>query len=171
MEWWGVAGGVSWQGGGMHTYAATVTWTGNLGSGTSSYRGYSRDHEVAGVGKAVIAGSSDPVFRGDGGRWNPEELLVASLAQCHLLWFLHCAARAGVVVTGYVDRAEGLMRVHEDGSGEFAEVTLRPEVVVADPVRVGELEGLHEQAHGLCFIARSVNFPVRVVVGPSVGGG
>jgi organic hydroperoxide reductase OsmC/OhrA len=141
----------------MHSYLATVTWAGNTGSG---YRAYTRDHEIAGDGKPAIAASSDPAFRGDATRWNPEELLVASLAQCHMLWFLHLAAMAGIVVTGYVDRATGTMSEHPDGSGEFTGVTLHPDVTVLDPARIEQVEQLHHRAHAMCFIARSVNFPV-----------
>jgi organic hydroperoxide reductase OsmC/OhrA len=109
----------------------------------------------------VQPGSSDPAFRGDPGRYNPEELLVAALSQCHLLWFLHLAATAGVVVTGYTDRPEGTMTEHADGAGEFTEVVLRPAVTVAEPGMVDAVAGLHERAHRMCFIARSVSFPVH----------
>ncbi len=146
----------------MHVYRGTVTWTGNAGEGTRTYRGYGRDHEVSMPGKPVIAASADPAFRGDATRWNPEELLVSALAQCHLLWYLHLATEAGIVVTGYVDRAEGTMDEHPDRSGEFTAVTLRPEVTITDAARAGEAEALHHRAHDLCFIARSVNFPVHV---------
>ncbi|OKH70147.1 peroxiredoxin [Mycobacterium sp. SWH-M5] len=147
-----------------HRYEVEVTWTGNTGSGTSGYRAYARDHEVAGVGEAdkpVIAGSSDPAFRGNEQRWNPEELLVASLSQCHMLWYLALCAQAGIVVTGYRDRPVGAMTETPDGSGAFADVTLRPEVTIADSARLEDASGLHEDAHRMCFIANSVNFPVR----------
>lgn len=144
-----------------HTYDTTVTWTGNLGAGTSGYRAYDRAHEVTAVGPQAIAGSSDPMFRGDPARWNPEQLLVASLSQCHLLWFLHLASEAGVVVTAYVDRATGTMQESGDGGGQFTEVVLRPEVTVAEPGMIDGIGKLHEAAHAKCFIARSVNFPVR----------
>jgi organic hydroperoxide reductase OsmC/OhrA len=144
-----------------HRYTVDVTWTGDLGTGTSGYREFSRDHEVSGPGKPVLPGSSDPAFRGDPSRYNPEELLVAALSQCHLLWFLHLAAANGVVVTGYTDHPEGTMAEGPDGGGEFTDVLLRPEVTVAEPGMLAGAEQLHEQAHALCFIARSVNFPVR----------
>src|SRR5687767_11345840 len=102
-----------------HRYAVTVEWTGNLGSGTSAYRAYARDHEIRASGKPAIPGSSDPAFRGDPARWNPEELLVGALAACHKLWYLHLCAEAGIVVTSYVDRAEGVMVEEADGSGRF----------------------------------------------------
>ncbi|SDD35062.1 Organic hydroperoxide reductase OsmC/OhrA [Rhodococcus tukisamuensis] len=149
-----------------HRYDLTVTWTGNSGKGTADPRAYGRGHVVSATGKPDLPGSSDPSFRGDPSRWNPEELLVASLSQCHMLWFLGLAASAGVVVTGYVDHPTGTMTEESGGAGQFAEVTLRPEVTVspsagsATDVR-DRLDALHQEAHQMCFIARSVNFPVR----------
>lgn len=145
----------------MHTYDLTVTWTGDDGVGTADYRSYRRDHVVSAEGRPDLAGSADPTFRGDATRWNPEQLLVAALSQCHMLWYLHLCAVDDVVVTGYVDRARGEMRTHRDGSGEFTSVVLRPEVTVAEPDMVERAEALHAEAPQLCFIARSVNFPVH----------
>jgi len=142
-----------------HRYATSLRWTGNRGSGTSSYRDYGREHEVASGDKPTLLGSSDPTFRGDAARWNPEELLVVALAQCHLLAYLHLCAVNGVVVQSYADDASGTMRTH-DGLGEFVEVTLRPRVTVADEAMVEAAGKLHDDAHQACFIARSVNFPV-----------
>ena len=144
-----------------HTYEVRLEWTGNRGSGTSSYGAYGRDNEIASAGKPVIAGSSDPAFRGDPRRWNPEELLVASLSQCHMLWYLHLAAAGGIVVTAYRDRPVGLMHENPDGSGRFTEVLLRPEVTLADAAALERAAGLHQDAGKMCFIARSVDFPVR----------
>jgi len=145
-----------------HHYRIAITWTGNLGTGTSDYRAYSRDHEIKIVGKsAPLPGSSDAAFRGDPARYTPEELLVASLAACHMLWFLHLCADAGIVVTEYEDAASGEMLEHADGSGEFTRVILRPRAVITDPVRIADAMALHGRAHELCFIARSVKFPVE----------
>lgn len=145
-----------------HRYAVTVKWTGNRGTGTAEYRGYGRDHEIAGPDKdTVIAGSSAPIYRGDKQRYNPEELLVAALSACHMLWFLHLCADAGVVVTGYEDEASGTMRVARDSSGQFSEAVLRPSVLLQDESQRHLLLALHERAHDMCYIARSVNFPVR----------
>jgi len=144
----------------QHKYAVQVTWTGNRGTGTGSYRGYERTHEISAEGKPVIAASSDPAFRGDSTRWNPEELLVASVSACHKLWYLGLCAQAGVVVTAYTDAAEGSMVEEANGAGQFIGVTLRPHVTISatsDEVKAVEL---HRQAHAMCFIARSVNFPV-----------
>jgi organic hydroperoxide reductase OsmC/OhrA len=145
-----------------HHLSATTTWTGNRGTGTSSYRAYGREHEINGAGKlAAIPGSSTPVFRGNPERYNPEELLIGSLSACHMLWFLHLCAEAGIVVTEYRDEADGTMQLNSDGSGQVTAVVLRPEVRLADSSRWNELSAIHERAHDLCFIARSVNFPVR----------
>lgn len=144
-----------------HRYELTVRWTGNSGSGTASYRGYSRDHDILIPGLPVLKGSADPTFHGDRERYNPEQLLLAALAQCHMLSFLHVAVKHGVVVTDYRDEAFGLMTLNRDGSGQFERVTLRPHVTVADAAQV-ELAGqLHHEANQVCFIARSVNFPVE----------
>ena len=144
-----------------HHYALTVRWTGNLGAGTSSYRGYSRDHDVEIPGLPVLKGSADRTFHGNRERYNPEQLLLAALSQCHMLSFLHVAVKHGVVVTGYEDRAEGVMRTNRDGSGQFESATLKPRVTTAAPVAKELLEELHRGANAVCFIARSVNFPVR----------
>ena len=144
-----------------HTYRLKLDWTGNLGSGTSGYRAYTRDHDLAVPGKPTIPGSSDPAFRGDATRWNPEELLVASLSACHQLWYLHLAADAGVTVTAYRDEPEGTMVEEADGGGHFKRVILRPTVTLAPGSDEAVAMALHEKAHHLCFIARSVNFPVE----------
>lgn len=144
-----------------HRYTLTVTWTGNTGEGTSTYRGYKRTHVVTANGPPELLGSADPTFHGDRERWNPEQLLVASLAQCHMLSYLHVCVAGAVVVTRYVDRATGSMRTEGDGSGRFTEVVLHPEVTVADDTMVEAATKAHRRAHDLCFIANSVNFPVR----------
>jgi len=146
-----------------HHYAITTTWTGNRGSGTSDYRSYGRDHEMIAEGKvSPLPGSSDPHFRGDRARYNPEELLVAALSACHMMSFLHVCADAGIVVTEYHDSATGTMAEHRDGSGDFTRVTLHPHVTITDRTRVPDVAACHEKAHHLCFIARSVNFAVDV---------
>jgi len=146
----------------MHRYSVIVEWTGNTGTGTSGYRNYDRRHEIsAGTGKAAIPGSSDPAFRGDAARWNPEELLVASLSACHQLWYLHLCAEAGIVVLTYSDHAEGEMEEAADGSGCFRRVILRPQVTVKPGCDIAKARELHDAAHAKCFIANSVNFPVE----------
>jgi organic hydroperoxide reductase OsmC/OhrA len=144
-----------------HRYQVVVEWTGNTGTGTSSYRSYERRHEIsAGSQKPVIPGSSDPAFRGDPARWNPEELLVASLSACHKLWYLHLCAMAGIVVLASVDHAEGELQEAADGSGFFTRAILRPRVTVAAGCDMAKARELHDAAHAMCFIAKSVNFPV-----------
>lgn len=146
---------------GEHHYSLTVQWTGNLGDGTSSYRGYSRDHDIRIPGLPVLPGSADPTFHGDRDRYNPEQLLLAALAQCHMLSFLHVAVKHGVVVTDYRDDATGVMRLNRDGSGQFESVMLNPRVTMKEPAHVELAEQLHREANAVCFISRSVNFPVR----------
>lgn len=137
-----------------------MTWTGNLGEGTSSHRSFSRDHTVGHPDAGTILASSDPAFSGDPSRWNPEQLLVASLAQCHMLWYLHLAAQNGLVVVAYEDAPTGTMVENKDGSGQFSEVTLHPTVTIAEGNDPNLAEALHGQIGDYCFIARSVNFPV-----------
>ncbi|PPF58997.1 MULTISPECIES: OsmC family protein [unclassified Rathayibacter] len=142
-----------------HEYAVSVVWEGDRGTGTSGYREYGRQLTVTAEGPAPILASADTPFRGDADRWNPEQLLLAALAQCHLLSYLHVAVKNGVVVTGYTDDAVGSM-LQEGESGRFTSVTLRPRVTVAEESMVAIAQTLHAEASRLCFIANSVNFPV-----------
>lgn len=144
-----------------HIYQTKLVWTGNTGDGTKNYTGYSRAHEIFVEGKPVIVGSSDPHFRGDATRYNPEELLVAALSACHLLYYLHLCADAKIVVVDYRDSATGKMIETGDGGGHFTEVTLHPRVVISEESDVVKAQEIHRQAHKLCFIANSVNFPVK----------
>jgi organic hydroperoxide reductase OsmC/OhrA len=153
----------------QHLYSVNVRWTGNLGNGTSNYRAYKRDHEISAQAKSPILASSDPAFRGDKSRYNPEDLLVASLSACHMLFYLHLCADAGIVVTEYQDEAKGTMAETEDGGGHFTQVTLQPVVTVAPGADTALAVTLHERAHHLCFIASSVNFPVLCEASVKVG--
>ena len=146
---------------GLHHYQVTLRWTGNTGAGTASYGAYGRGHEISAPGKPPIPGSADPAFRGDGARWNPEELLVASLSACHQLWYLHLCAEAGIAVLAYEDAAEGVMEEAADGSGRFVSVTLRPHATLAAESDASAALALHVKAAARCFIARSVAFPVE----------
>ncbi|MDO1527995.1 OsmC family protein [Fulvimonas sp. R45] len=143
-----------------HRYRVDVAWTGNRGSGTDGYRNYSRNHVIRIPGKPDLAGSSDPTFRGDATRHNPEDMLVAALSTCHMLSYLHMATVAGVVVVAYDDSAEGTM-VTEGNGGRFTEVVLRPVVTIRADSDPDQALAAHEDAHHACFIANSVNFPVR----------
>jgi organic hydroperoxide reductase OsmC/OhrA len=149
---------------GEHRYALTTTWTGNLGTGTSGYRDYSRDVLVSAAGKPDLLASSDKPFRGDPTRWNPEDMLIAALSECHLLAYLHVCVTRNVVLTAYRDEATGVMREDGRGGGAFTEVVLHPRVTVTDASMVEAAREAHHQAHEWCFIANSVNFPVRYVV-------
>lgn len=144
-----------------HKYEATIIWTGNEGKGTSDYNAYDRSHAVIIENKADILGSSDPAFKGDRTKHNPEELLVASLSACHMLWYLHLCAEAGVIVIDYIDYASGIMTGTSNGGGHFTEVTLHPVVTVADETMLDKANELHKKANELCFIANSVKFPVH----------
>jgi organic hydroperoxide reductase OsmC/OhrA len=144
-----------------HHYKTQLRWTGNLGEGTAHSRGYDRDHVLSAHGKPEIPGSSDPNFRGNPQRYNPEELLLASLSACHMLWYLHLCSGNKVVVVDYQDHAEGTMVETSDGGGHFSVVILRPIVTVANEDMIERAEQLHHDANKLCFIANSVNFPVR----------
>lgn len=144
-----------------HAYCVTVTWTGNTGSGTSAYRAYKRTHEVGAMGKPPILASSDPAFRGDPARYNPEEMLVASLSSCHMLWYLHLCSVNGIVVEAYEDIAEGRMVEQPGGEGAFEGVVLQPEITLAAGADLDRAHALHAEANAKCFIANSVNFPVR----------
>jgi organic hydroperoxide reductase OsmC/OhrA len=153
-----------------HRYLVNVSWRGNLGNGTANYRSYKRDHVISAGDKPEIAGSSDPGFLGDRSRYNPEELLVASLSACHMLWYLHLCAKAGIVVSDYEDEARGVMMETSDGGGRFTQVTLSPQVIInADADKELALQ-LHDRAHHLCFIANSVNFPVLCEPSIQLGG-
>lgn len=145
----------------LHNYAVELSWSGNRGTGTSGYRDYGRDHVLHARGLPELPGTADPTFHGDRDRWNPEQLLLGALAQCHMLSYLHLAVRNSIVVTGYTDAATATLRLNHDGSGEFTEAVLHPDVALADESQRAAADALHAQAHEVCFIARSVNFPVR----------
>ncbi len=145
-----------------HRYSHKLVWTGNTGSGTSDYRAYERAHSIEVAGKPTILGSSDPGFRGDRSRHNPEDLFVASISACHMLWYLGLCAAAEVTVLEYLDLAEGIMVEGADGSGHFTGVTLRPRIKLAAGADTVLASRLHDDAHEKCFIATSVNFEITV---------
>lgn len=145
-----------------HIYTTHVRWTGNTGTGTSGYKAYARDHVIASPGKPDILASSDPAFRGDGTRYNPEDLLVASVSSCHMLWYLHMAAVAGVVVTAYEDTPVGTMVEDAAMGGYFTGIVLRPRVTISAASDVAKAAATHGPAHDKCFIANSVNFPITI---------
>lgn len=145
----------------QHQYNTTIKWTGNNGSGTSHYKAYERNFSVLINHKNEIEGSSDPSFRGDETRHNPEELLVASVSACHMLWYLHLCSEEGVVVADYVDNAAGTLVDNAGDGGYFSEVTLNPVVTVTESEMMERANELHKKANQLCFVANSVKFPVH----------
>ncbi|MFM9026530.1 MAG: OsmC family protein [Bacteroidota bacterium] len=145
-----------------HTFSVVVTWNGNRGEGTRTYTAYSRNHILESAGKAPLQCSSAPAFRGDGTLYNPEDMLLYSVASCHMLWFLHCCADAGVIVTGYTDRPSGILKIDEHGIGRFTGLVLHPEVTLANAEDNIQLSMLHAEAHKHCFIANTLNCPVVI---------
>ncbi|MBK7172302.1 MAG: OsmC family protein [Bacteroidales bacterium] len=144
-----------------HLYQLAIKWTGNTGSGTLDYRSYERSYTIQAENKVGIFASSDPVFRGDKTKYNPEELLLASLSGCHMLWFLHLCAESGIVITDYIDNPVGILSETENGGGRFKEVILNPVVTIENIDLAGKIDELHQKANELCFIANSVNFKVK----------
>ncbi|REC46825.1 OsmC family protein [Chryseobacterium pennipullorum] len=152
-----------------HHYKTTVQWTGNKGTGTSGYKDYERSHIIKAENKVMIEGSSNPFFRGDKTKHNPEEMFLSSLSSCHMLWYLHFCSEAGIIVTDYTDEATGTMTETANGSGHFTEVILHPIVTVTEESMIEKAKQLHHRAHEYCFIANSVNFPVYHVPEVTVG--
>jgi organic hydroperoxide reductase OsmC/OhrA len=144
-----------------HHYSTTLTWDGNRGTGTTTYAGYGREHHAIIDGKADLALSADPTFRGDAARHNPEDLLLIAVASCHMLSYLAIAAKRGVNVLAYRDHATGTMQTDARGGGKFTEIVLHPEVTIDDATKVERATEFHEEAHALCFIANSVSAPIR----------
>ena len=145
----------------MHHYAVAITWTGNKGMGTKDYRSYERSHTISIDNKIDIAGSSDAAFRGDKTKHSPEDLFVASIAACHMLWYLHLCSDAGIIVTSYMDHTTATMIETDDGGGRFSEVTLHPEIIITDAAMITKAGELHHKANELCFVANSCNFPIH----------
>ncbi len=143
-----------------HAYTARIAWTGNRGTGTSAYKAYDRSWQVETPGKPVISCSNDPLLGGDPGLHNPEDMLLSALSACHMLWYLHLASVAGIVVTAYEDSPEGIGETAPDGAGQFVRATLRPLITLAPGMDAARADAIHGEIHKYCFIARSVRFPV-----------
>jgi organic hydroperoxide reductase OsmC/OhrA len=143
-----------------HEYQATLVWTGNIGSGTMDYRSYDRSYVISIKNKPDIQGSSDSSYLGDKTKHNPEDLLVSALSSCHMLWYLHLCAENGIIVLEYKDEATGKMIEDSSGSGRFKEVVLHPVVTISEQADMDKAMFLHTQAHKMCFIANSCNFPI-----------
>jgi organic hydroperoxide reductase OsmC/OhrA len=145
----------------QHNYTLTLKWTGNKGAGTSNYKEYERSHSILINNKPEILGSSDTAFRGDKTKHNPEDFLLASVSSCHMLWYLHLCADAGIVVTNYIDNPTGILVEPVNAPGHFSQITLNPVVTITNPALQDKAKQLHAKAHQMCFIANSVNFPVN----------
>jgi organic hydroperoxide reductase OsmC/OhrA len=145
----------------QHDYTCSIVWTGNRGSGTATYRGYDRTWDIVTPGKEVVHCSNDPLLGGDPRKPNPEDLLLSALSSCHMLWYLHLASSAGVVVQAYADSPLGVGETASDGAGRFLSATLRPRIQVPRGTDLAVADRLHHEVHRYCFIARSVNFPVE----------
>lgn len=145
----------------LHTYKSKITWTGNTGTGTADYKTYERSHLISIENKADILATSDPAFRGDKTKHNPEDLFLSALSSCHMLWYLHLCATAGINVVSYEDNAVGIMEEFSNGSGKFTEVTLHPAVVITDAAKIDKANDIHHEANKMCFIANSCNFEVK----------
>ena len=143
-----------------HTYTSRITWTGDRGQGTIGYKAYDRTWDIAVDGKKPIHCSNDPLLGGDPSKMNPEDLLLSALAACHMLWYLHYAAVEGIVVMGYADQPIGMGEVDRSGAGRFASATLHPQITLRKGSNLDKARAIHHQIHEVCFIARSVNFPV-----------
>jgi organic hydroperoxide reductase OsmC/OhrA len=143
-----------------HQYFSQIAWTGNRGEGTRSYRSYDRTWDISVAGKPVIHCSNDPLLGGDPTKMNPEDLLLSALAACHMLWYLHYAAVEGIVVIGYEDTPIGIADAGEGGAGRFASAILRPKIMLRAGSDLAAAHAIHNRIHEVCFIARSVNFPV-----------
>lgn len=145
----------------QHIYKAVVKWTGNQGTGTAQYRGYERTWDLASPGKPVMACSNDPLLGGDASRYNPEDLLLAAVSSCHMLWYLHLCSNAGVTVESYVDKPEAMGEMEPSGKGRFVSATLKPEIVISSG-DIQTAQTIHDEIHKYCFIARSVSFPITI---------
>ncbi|MDV7697626.1 OsmC family protein [Chryseobacterium soli] len=145
---------------GQHNYSLTVKWTGNTGTGTSNYKEFERNYSIFVANKTEILGSSDPAFRGDKTKHNPEDMLLASISSCHMLWYLHLCAVTGIIVTDYIDNTTGIMIETANGGGRFTEATLNPIVTITDILMTEKANELHKKANELCFVANSLNFPI-----------
>ncbi len=143
-----------------HNFTTGIVWTGNRGEGTRSYRGYDRTWDIAVPGKAVVHCSNDPMLGGDPAKMNPEDLLLSALSACHMLWYLHYASDAGIVVLAYRDEPVGYGETLSSGAGRFVSAELRPEITVGAGTDIAAAEKIHGRIHEVCFIARSVSFPV-----------
>jgi organic hydroperoxide reductase OsmC/OhrA len=144
----------------QHEYSSRTVWTGNAGEGTRRYRGYARTWDIATPGKPVIHCSNDPLLGGDPTLPNPEDLMLATVSACHMLWYLHLACNAGIVIHSYTDDPVAIGETAPNGAGRFLSATLRPRIEVEAGADLDKAAALHNDVHQFCFIARSINFPI-----------
>lgn len=147
-----------------HNFTTNVVWTGNRGEGTTHYRAYDRTWDIAVPGKAPVHCSNDPMLGGDPTKMNPEDLLLSALASCHMLWYLHLASDKGIVVLEYTDAPIGYGESDPSGAGRFLSAELRPQITVKKGTDLVLAESIHHKIKDVCFIARSVAFPVEHTV-------
>lgn len=145
-----------------YTYDVQIVWTGNKGEGTKDYKSYDRSHTIKCHNKIEIFGSSDPAFLGDPKKWNPEEMLLASISSCHMLWYLHLCASNKITVHEYTDEASAIMETESNGKGKFTYALLKPRVVIQERDKEKLAKELHILAHDYCFIANSLNFKIEL---------
>ncbi|MHA7775186.1 OsmC family protein [Roseibium sp. M-1] len=143
-----------------HDYSSLIRWTGNRGEGTRTYRGYDRTWEIRTPGKPVVHCSNDPLLGGDPTLHNPEDLLLSSLASCHMLWYLHLASNAGIAVSSYEDAPVAVGETEASGAGRFLRAVLKPVITVPAGTDLARADAIHHEIHKVCYIARSVSFPV-----------
>jgi len=141
-------------------FNSRIQWTGNTGTGTSSYQGYLRTWDIAVPGKPIVHCSNDPHLGGDPSLMNPEDLLLSAVSACHMLWYLHFASENNVVVESYIDKPKGLGETERSGRGRFLSIELSPSITLANDADLQLAESLHERVHDYCFIARSLSCPV-----------
>lgn len=141
-----------------HSYTLELSWKGS----TDAPRNYDRSHTLKAEGKPEIAASADPSSLGDPKKWNPEEMLLGSLASCHMLWYLYLCSVSKIVVTSYRDLPTGSLEIDPEGKSRFTHAMLSPQVVITDSSRIEDAQALQQKAHEKCFIVNSVNFPVEV---------
>lgn len=146
----------------LHDFDAKIRWTGNQGRGTEHYKAYTRDWTLESPGKPPVACSNDPMLGGNPELYNPEDMLIAALSSCHMLWFLHLASDAGLIVQSYTDTPVGTGESLPDGTGRFVSALLQPEIGLTAPFDTELADRVHAQIHNHCFIARSVNFPIQI---------
>ena len=144
----------------LHNYRAAIIWSGNQGSGTSNYKDFERSYHIQIENKATILGSSDPAFRGDRTKHNPEELLLAAVSSCHMLWYLHFCSENKIIVTDYIDNATAILEETERGNGKFIAIALHPTITITEKSMIEKATELHAKANEYCFVANSLNLIV-----------